>query len=67
MDVYQPTADALPPVYEKLCPNGIILFDDYGFTSCPGVKRAVDDFLAITPALHFHLMTGQLIVCKTAC
>lgn len=67
MDVYQPTADALPLVYEKLLPGGIILFDDYGFTSCPGVKRAVDDFLAITPALHFHLLTGQMILCKTAC
>ncbi len=65
MDIYQPTADAVPLVYEKLCPNGIIIFDDYGFTTCPGVKRAVDDFLAVTPALHFHLMTGQLILCKT--
>ena len=64
MDVYQPTADALPLVYEKLLPGGIILFDDYGFISCPGVKRAADDFLMTVHTTHFHLMTGQMIIVK---
>ena len=31
---------------ELLPPGGMILLDDYVFTSCPGVKRAADYFLA---------------------
>lgn len=64
MDIYQPTADALPLAFELLAPGGIILLDDYGFTSCPGVKQAADDFLKQVSATSFHLMTGQMIIVK---
>jgi hypothetical protein len=64
MDVYQPTADTLPLAFELLAPGGIILVDDYGFTSCPGVKQATDDFLEQVSATSFHLMTGQMIIVK---
>lgn len=64
MDLHKPTTDALPIAWELLAPKGVILLDDYGFTSCPGVKMAVDDFLKTNPAMNFHLMTGQMIVVK---
>lgn len=64
MDVYQPTADVLPLVFKLLAPRGMILVDDYGFTSCPGVKQAVDDFLKQNSATSFHLMTGQMLIVK---
>ena len=44
LDLYQPTKDGLRFFYDKLSPGGIMLFDDYTFASCPGVKKAVDDF-----------------------
>ncbi len=64
MDVYQPTADALPLAFELLAPRGIIVLDDYGFISCPGVKRATDEFLKRVAVTSFHLMTGQMIIIK---
>ncbi|MFA7279374.1 MAG: TylF/MycF/NovP-related O-methyltransferase [Sterolibacterium sp.] len=64
MDVYQPTADTLPIAFELLAPRGIILLDDYGFTSCPGAKQATDDFLRQVSVTSFHLLTGQMIIVK---
>lgn len=45
VDLYQPTKDSLEFIYPRMLKGGIILFDDYGFTMCPGAKKAVDDFL----------------------
>jgi len=64
MDLYQPTADTLPLVFDLLAPGGVILLDDYGFTSCPGVKVAVDAFLDGKNMTSFHLMTGQMLLVK---
>lgn len=44
LDLYEPTKLGLEFFYNKLNRGGIIVFDDYTFTTCPGVKKAVDDF-----------------------
>jgi O-methyltransferase len=41
-----------------------VLFDDYGFLSCPGVADAVDQFLADKPELLIELTTGQAVFTK---
>lgn len=64
MDVYRPTADCLPFVYDRLVRGGSILLDDYGFISCPGAKKATDDFLKTVTATNFHLMSGQMLIIK---
>ena len=66
LDVYQPTADALPIVFDLLPIGGIILVDDYGSTTCSGVKVAADTFLEEYQAHSFHLMTGQMIIMRVA-
>ncbi len=45
-DQYRSTADALRFFYPRLEPGGFIVFDDYGWRNCPGVKTAVDEFFA---------------------
>lgn len=50
--------------YPRLVPGGILLFDDYGFTSCPGAKSAADAFFADKPELVLHLVTSQAMVIK---
>jgi hypothetical protein len=42
--------------------GGIIVLDDYGFESCPGVTRAADDFFASRPEEIVMLPTGQAFV-----
>ncbi|MBL4757460.1 MAG: class I SAM-dependent methyltransferase [Rhizobiales bacterium] len=64
VDLFQPTWDSLEYFYPRLSPGGIVLFDDYGFLSCPGAKKAVDDFFADKPEQIVSLSTGQALVQK---
>lgn len=41
-----------------------MVFDDYGFLSCPGAKLAVDQFFSDKPEYPCHLPTGQCFVIK---
>lgn len=45
VDIYQPTRYALDLYSERLVPGGVIVVDDYGFRSCPGIKQAVAEFI----------------------
>lgn len=45
VDLYQPTFDSLQFFYDRLNPGGILVCDDYGFSTCPGATKAVDQFL----------------------
>lgn len=44
VDLYQPTLDSLSFFYERVNAGGLIVCDDYGFTSCPGATQACDEF-----------------------
>lgn len=46
VDLYEPTKASLEFFYPRVSPGGIILGDDYLFTSCPGATQAFDEFLA---------------------
>lgn len=46
VDVYQSVLDCCEFIYPRLVPGGVMIFDDYGFQSCPGARRAVDTFFA---------------------
>lgn len=50
--------------YPRLVPGGVMVLDDYGFTSCPGAKSAADAFFADKPEPLLHLSTSQAIVLK---
>jgi O-methyltransferase len=50
--------------YPRLVPGGVMVFDDYGFTSCPGAKLATDAFFADRPEPVLHLLTSQALIVK---
>jgi hypothetical protein len=58
VDLYEPTHASLAFFYPRMSPGGIIVCDDYNFTSCPGASRAVDDFLADMPEKMIGLSAG---------
>ncbi|MCB1801869.1 MAG: class I SAM-dependent methyltransferase [Gammaproteobacteria bacterium] len=66
VDLYQPTLDSLEFFYPRMVEGGVILLDDYGFTSCPGAKKATDEFFASRPEHVLHLPTGQGFAIKLA-
>lgn len=64
LDLYQGVLDCLSFVYPRLSSGGAIVFDDYGFASCPGARRAVDEFFADKPERPLALRTAQALVTK---
>ncbi len=64
LDLYQGVLDCLSFVYPRLTSGGSIVFDDYGFASCPGARRAVDEFFADKPERPLAMKTAQALVTK---
>jgi O-methyltransferase len=65
VDVYPITRFCLEFFGPRLVSGGVIVADDYGTTTCEGVKKAVDEFGASNPGFRiFHLLTGQAVVTK---
>ena len=62
VDLYEPTKLSLDFFYPKLNPGGIIVFDDYGYNSCPGVKKAVDEFFLQKNEKIISLTTQAFII-----
>lgn len=65
VDLYQPTRDSLEFFYDRVLSRGMIVCDDYGFRSCPGEKRAFDEFFAAKAESVLQLPSGQALVVKT--
>lgn len=64
LQLYQPTRDSLEFFYPRMRPGGIILLDDYGFTTCPGPKRAIDEFLTGKPEQLISLSCGSAFLIR---
>lgn len=64
VDIYAAVRDCLEFAYPRVLPGGAIVLDDYGFPSCPGVRRAMDEFFAGRPEVPLCLPTGQALVTK---
>jgi O-methyltransferase len=64
VDIYAAVRDSLEWVYPRLAASGTIVIDDYAFPSCPGARRAVDEFFAGRPEAPLCLPTGQCLVVK---
>lgn len=64
VDIYQAVLDCLYFIWPRLSIGGMIVFDDYGFPSCPGARAAVDEFFLKKRCVPLCLPTGQAIVFK---
>jgi O-methyltransferase len=62
VDLYQPTKDSLEFFFPRMTPGGIIICDDYGFMTCPGARKAMDDFASAQKQTIVHLPTGQGVI-----
>jgi O-methyltransferase len=63
-DIYESVKACCHFFYERLERNGVMVFDDYGFPTCPGAKKAVDEFFSDKPDIPFYLPSGQCIVVR---
>jgi O-methyltransferase len=61
-DIYKSVKDSCAFFYPRMEKGGIMVFDDYGFPSCPGARKAVDEFFADKPESPVYLPSGQCVV-----
>jgi O-methyltransferase len=64
VDIYKSTVDCLDFMWPRLSPGGFVVFDDYGFATCPGAREAVDTWFSKKPEVPLVLPTGQALVAK---
>jgi len=64
LDIYSSIKSACEFFYPRLQSGGILLFDDYGYPSCPGARAAVDEFFTNKPEVRVVMVTGQCSVRK---
>jgi O-methyltransferase len=63
-DIYSSVQACCAFFYPRLVVGGVMVFDDYGFRSCPGARAAVDEFFLDRPECPVYLPTGQCIVVR---
>lgn len=44
MDYYQSTVSSIDVFWKRMNINGVMIFDDYEWVACPGVKKALQEF-----------------------
>lgn len=65
MDIYEPTIFALKFFDDRLVKGGVVLLDDYGFETCPGIEKAVAEFTSgQTHYFGTSLLGGQYLLVK---
>ncbi len=64
VDIYQSVLDCCEFIYPRLLTGGIMVFDDYGFPTCPGARKAVDEFFENKPEIPIVIPSGQAIIFK---
>lgn len=63
-DIYESVLQCSSFFYPRMQPGGIIIYDDYGFPSCPGARLAVDSYYGNKPEHPVYLPTGQAVLVK---
>lgn len=64
VDVYQSAADALEWAFDRIVPGGIVVFDDYGFSTCSGITRLCEELERDPRFFFLHNWNGHCVLLK---
>jgi len=64
VDIYRSIMDCCEFIYPRINRGGFMVFDDYGFSSCPGARKAIDEYFAGKKVVPLVIEDGQAIVFK---
>jgi O-methyltransferase len=64
VDIYSSVMSCCEFIYPRLSAGGCMVFDDYGYPTCPGARQAVDEFFTGKPEIPLVLASGQAAVFK---
>lgn len=66
VDVYEGAKRIVEWSWDRLNVGGVIIFDDYGFPTCDGVTRLVNELRDMEGAIMIHNLNGHAILIKIA-
>jgi O-methyltransferase len=64
VDVYQSAKDIVAWIWDNMVPGGIMVYDDYGFCTCDGITKYVEEQMMCSDRLVFHNLNGHAIIVK---
>jgi len=64
VDVYESANDILAWIWDRMVPGGMIVYDDYGFKCCDGIRRHVEEQMGSPDRIVIHNLNGHAIVVK---
>ncbi|MGB4844820.1 MAG: TylF/MycF/NovP-related O-methyltransferase [Ferruginibacter sp.] len=64
VDVYTSAKDILEWVWDKMIIGGVVVFDDYGFHSCTGVTKLVEEYRHLPDRQIIHNLNGHALMIK---
>jgi O-methyltransferase len=64
VDVYSSAKDIVEWIWDKMIIGGMIIFDDYGFESCTGITRYVEELRDLPDRILIHNLNGHAILIK---
>lgn len=66
VDVYESSRDVIAWALPRLAVNGVIVFDDYGFSGTAGVTRFVNELRSRDDLMFIHNLNGHAVLIKRA-
>lgn len=64
VDVYQSAKDIVEWIWPRMVTGGVIVYDDYGFIGCDGIRDYVNEQSASNDRLIMHNLNGHAVVVK---
>lgn len=64
VDVYESAKEVFEWVWDKMVIGGIVVFDDFGFNSCQGITKYVNELSKMRDAIFLHNINGHGILIK---
>jgi len=64
VDVYQSAKDIVSWAFDRIVPGGIVVFDDYGFSSCSGITKLCEELESDERFFFLHNWNGHCVLLK---
>ncbi len=64
VDVYKSAKDIVEWIWPKMVIGGIIVYDDYGFSTCKGIATQVEEQIDLKDRIVIHNLNGHAIIIK---
>jgi O-methyltransferase len=64
VDVYRSAADIVAWLLPRMPSGGLMIFDDYGFSTCPGITRLVDELRGSGAWIYFYNLNKHAVLVK---